>query len=72
MKCIVCKKSIAFMVDKSRKVFYCSERCRSKYYHDKDTIKQIERGDFYDLTIARLEELGYQIRIEGVKANSQL
>ena len=63
MKCIVCKKSIEFEMGEQRKVFYCSERCRSKYYHDKTTIKQIERGDYQYLSIARLKELGYKVLI---------
>ncbi len=78
MLCIVCKTSFSFLGDESRKIMYCSEYCRRKYYHDKKArgeisifIRENKQEFLSRYTVKSLRKLGFKVLISELLFNNQ-
>ena len=73
MNCIVCNESFIFTGDGSRKIMYCSEFCRRRFYHDKKArgeislfIKENNQKSLSHYRVMSLRKLGYHVLISEV------
>lgn len=62
--CQICNKEYVPRSDRSTKYNYCSTTCRVKIYNEIKIRKQIRNGDFKNLPIKKIQNLGFVVEVK--------